>query len=296
MEMPGTPGVMHRTPLAGPPPDGAGRATAGTTIAAMLSADVFVQVIGFSDVERHALNTVFRLSQEREVAYSPWSPGAAGGEPPAVVLVDGLSAEGVLLHARAPTQGQRLIWVGEDPPEHAWRVLQRPIAWADLLHDLDAVFAATQSDSGLLDLDVTQPVPLDIDIGAFPQSGVRRALVVGVEPEEGLYLKTRLSLAAVPFVDLAGSTEKAAECMAQHHYLCGVFNLDDHQIDSWALMQLFRERYPQSMTLATTELAGPLAGWWRRRRVQQHTQRLGISAVLSRPLQPPAISRWLDML
>ena len=71
---------------------------------------------------------------------------------------------------------------------------------------------------------------------------------------------------------------------------------DDVQIDAWGLMQLFRERYPQAMTLATSELAGPLGGWWQRHRIRRQTQRLGISAVLPRPLQPPAVSQWLDML
>ncbi|QIM52135.1 hypothetical protein [Hydrogenophaga crocea] len=262
----------------------------------MLGAGVLVQVIGFTDVERHALNTVFRLSREREVVYAPWNGTGPTGEPPPVLLVDGDCAEAVLSSARAPHESQRLIWVGSDAPDHAWRVLERPISWADLLHDLDAVFAATQSDSGLLDLDVTQPAPLDIDVGNFPQSAVRRALVVGVGEEEGLYLRTRLSLAAVPFVDEARTTERAAECISQFDYLCGVFNLDDHHIDAWGLMQLFRERYPQAMTLAITELASPRGGWWRRRRVQQHTRRLGVSAVLPRPLQPPVVSQWLDML
>jgi len=262
----------------------------------MLGPGVLVQVIGFTDVERHALNTVFRLSREREVVYAPWNGTGPTGEPPPVLLVDGACAEAVLSSARAPQPGQRLIWVGDDAPEHAWRVLNRPILWADLLHDLDAVFAATQSDFGLLDLDVTQPAPLDIDVGNFPASSTRRALVVGVGAEEGMYLRTRLSLAAVPFVDEALTTQRAAACIAQHDYLCGVFNLDDHQIDAWGLMQLFRERFPLAMTLATTELANPSSGWWRRRRVQQHTRRLGVSAVLARPLQPPVVSQWLDML
>src|SRR5438477_81924 len=37
---------------------------------------VFIKVVGFSDVERHALNTVFRLSEGRDVTYSPWAPDA----------------------------------------------------------------------------------------------------------------------------------------------------------------------------------------------------------------------------
>ena len=32
---------------------------------------VFVKVVGFSDVERHALNSVFRLSEDRDTIYSP---------------------------------------------------------------------------------------------------------------------------------------------------------------------------------------------------------------------------------
>jgi hypothetical protein len=30
---------------------------------------VFVKVVGFSDAERHALNTLFRLSEERDTHY-----------------------------------------------------------------------------------------------------------------------------------------------------------------------------------------------------------------------------------
>lgn len=262
----------------------------------MWNAGVLVKVVGFTDVERHALNTVFRLSREREVAYAPWFEGNSSGELPPVLLVDGGCAEAVLASARAPREGQRLIWVGEAAPEHAWRVVRHPIAWAELLHDLDSVFAATQSDSGLLDLDVTQPAPLEMDLGRFPSGTVRRALVVGAEPAEGQQLRGLLTAAAMAFVDEAPTTERAAEFMAQHHYLCGIFNLDDHHIDAWGLMQLFRERYPQSMTLATSELAGPLAGWWRRRRVRQHTQRLGISALLARPLSSAAVADRLQML
>ena len=61
---------------------------------------IYVHVVGFSDVERHALNTVFRLSEERELAYAPWAPLSAPGVQPSnflaeVILVDGASAEAV---------------------------------------------------------------------------------------------------------------------------------------------------------------------------------------------------------
>lgn len=260
----------------------------------MSSVDVPIEVIGFSDVERHALNTVFRLSQEREVSYGPWLPGTGQlvSSPP-VLLVDGDCAEAVMVLALAPREGQRLIWVGAHAPEHAWRVVARPIAWSNLLHDLDNCFAASQSDSGFLDLDITQPMALGMELGEFPQTEQRRALLVGLDDPEVAYLRERLGQAAVPLVDEALSSERAAGFMAQHHhYACGVFNLDDHHIDAWGLMELFRDRYPQAMTLATTEHAG----WWARRRLRHHTRRLGISGLLLRPLEPVAVARYFEML
>ena len=47
---------------------------------------VFVKVTGFTDVERHALNTVFRLSEQRGIIYSLWDSSAP--EPPKLALVE----------------------------------------------------------------------------------------------------------------------------------------------------------------------------------------------------------------
>lgn len=264
---------------------------------------ILVSVVGFSDVERHALNTIFRLSQERELTYAPWAPLLAPGTAPPttvaqVALVDGESVEAVLSHAKEMPAGQRLIWVGADAPEHAWRVLHRPIDWASVLHDLDAVFAAHQVDSGLLDLDVTSPMPLDVELDSViePNDGERRALVVGTDEHEGTYLRTRLALAGVGLVDEARDTAQALELMQRQRYVCGVFNLDDHRMDVWILMRHFVERYPQAMALATSELAGPLAGWWRRLRVRRDVHRVGITALLERPFQPSQVSKWLDLI
>ncbi|MCW5655912.1 hypothetical protein [Hydrogenophaga sp.] len=264
---------------------------------------ILVSVVGFSDVERHALNTIFRLSQDREIVYAPWAPslpaGPTGPSLAQVALVDGESAEAVLSHAKAMPAGQRLIWVGPDAPEHAWRVLDRPIAWADVLHDLDSVFAAHQVDSGLLDLDITAPAPLSLDLDLDMASGMepqRRALVASEDPQERTYLRTRLALAGIVHVDEVDETEVAVDLLGRHTYLCGVFNLDDHHIDTWSIMRVFVQRNPHALTLATSELAGPLAGWWRRRRVRRDVHRVGVTALLARPLQPRQVSEWLDLI
>ncbi|MEX1167832.1 MAG: hypothetical protein WEK74_13380 [Hydrogenophaga sp.] len=161
----------------------------------MLKQRIYVNVVGFTDTERHALNTVFRLSEDGEVHYVPREPSLKGSAPmlmnAEVALVDGDSAEAVLSQAKALPVGQRLIWVGSDPPPHAWRVWSRPIRWADVVHDLDAVYAAKQADSGFVDFDVSSPQPLFLDSGQ-PAPALRRALLVGVRGKDLLALRASL--------------------------------------------------------------------------------------------------------
>lgn len=257
---------------------------------------IYVQVVGFGDVERHALNTVFRLSEERELAYAPWvEPVAPDGTIVSslaeVVLVDGDSAEGVLFHARETPAGQRLIWVGSNPPGHAWRVINRPIQWAAMLNDLDAVFAARQVDSGFLDLDVTQPGPLELD-SAFLH---KRALLVGAAIERPL-LVALLERVDVVEIDEADSTEAALEAIGRHRYVCGVFDLDEHHVDTWQLARLFAQHNPNALTVGLSEHAGPLAPWLNRRRVKRDTERTGISALVGRPFDEAELKRWLELL
>jgi hypothetical protein len=261
---------------------------------------IFVGVVGFSDVERHALNTVFRLSEDRGLSYEPWSPCVAPGEqaptaPAQVLLVDGQSAEAVLTRAREMPAGQRLIWFGADAPSHAWRVQQRPIVWSAVLHDLDAVHAACQVDSGYLDLDVTVPAPLDSDTGdghAFE----RRALLVGVEAGDAEVLRLGLTQANVSGVDVVSCTDLAMALMGRNAYRCAVFNLDEHQVDAWALAQLFSTRFPKAKSFALSKTGGGLWNWWSRRRMLRNSQQAGMSALLMRPLQARSFMPWVDQL
>jgi hypothetical protein len=266
----------------------------------MLKQRIYVSVVGFSDVERHALNTIFRLSEERELSYAPWVPLVAPGAAPPlmtaeVVLVDGESAEAVLSHAKETPTGQRLIWIGPDAPDHAWRVMQRPIQWVSVLHDLDAVYAARLVDSGYLDLDFTSPAPLGSD-ALSPHPPARRALLVGTDLMERETLRLRLTAVGVPVIDEVGNNESAVELIGRNVYCCGAFNLDDQHLDAWSLARLFADSNPQALTIGLSEHAGPLAAWWSRRRVRRDTQRAGITALLSRPLQNHDLLPWVDRL
>jgi hypothetical protein len=261
---------------------------------------IFVGVVGFSDVERHALNTVFRLSEERELSYTPWTPLTAPGASVAgtaaqVVLVDGDSAEAVLSHAKETPAGQRLIWVGSDPPAHAWRVHERPIQWANVLHDLDTVYSAGQVDSGLIDLDVSMPMSLD-GLTEETVPALKRVLLVGVEEQDLATLRRQFALPAEFQLDEVFNTEAAIECLGRHQYCCGVFNLDNLQVDVWSLAGLFRKRFPDAMTIALSQLAGPLGDWWKRRRVKRHAREVGVSALLSRPIHAEDLDPWIELL
>jgi hypothetical protein len=265
----------------------------------MVEQCVFVKVVGFSDVERHALNTVFRLSAEGEVHYALWVPamdGSVAGAPSAeVALVDGDCAEAVLFHARALPAGQRLIWVGSNAPEHAWRVLSRPIQWATMVHDLDVVFAAKRADSGFLDFDISVLQPLSHAEGA-PAPVRRRALLVGARGKDLLTLRDHLQAAGVEEFDETDVTDTAAELIRRHRYCCGVFSLDVAHLDAWALARLFAARHPQAMTLGITEHAGPLAAWWSKRLLRRDTQRAGVNALLGLPLQPDQLAACMERL
>ena len=261
---------------------------------------IFVSVVGFSDRERHALNTVFRLSAERELSYALWAPLVTPGVRvplwlAQVLLVDGESSEAVLTHARELPVGQRLIWVGADAPPHAWRVLARPIAWSGVLHELDAVCAARQVDSGCLDLDITSPAPLEG--GADSSSGVeRRALLVGVDAADTEVLRAGLAQADTLEIDVVFNTDMAVTLMGRNAYCCAVFNLDEHQIDAWALARLFGTRFPQAKRFALSETGGGLGAWWNRRHVRRSSEQVGVSALLARPLQARDFTPWIDRL
>ena len=266
----------------------------------MLNPRIYVSVVGFTDVERHALNTIFRLSEEREVSYAPWVPLTAPGAQASpmtaeVLLVDGESAEAVLAHARETPTGQRLIWVGPDAPEHAWRVMQRPIQWAEVLHDLDAVYAARMVDSGYLDLDFTSPAPLGAD-PSLPVTPPRRALLVSNDLGEREILRLRLTLAGIDEVDEVGNTESAVELIRRNHYCFAAFNLDEHHLDTWSLASLLAEHDPQACNLGLRQHVGPQGHWWSRRRVLRDARKARLTAVLARPLLPQELAPWLEPL
>lgn len=96
-----------------------------------------VDVIGFNDVERSMLSSIFALAARRDPGFAQFEPGTAGRQPD-IYLVDAENpaafGEFSALHRRAPLPAV-LIGTGSHGTQHP--VLARPLQWAKLLQALD---------------------------------------------------------------------------------------------------------------------------------------------------------------
>lgn len=245
---------------------------------------IFVKVTGFSDVERHALNTVFRLSEGREVVYALWTPGAP--DEPRVALVDGQSYEaGVELTASGAAAGPRLIWVGAIAPAHAWLTYTRPLRWADVVRAMDDAFLPPPP----LDLDLDAPPALDLDLSVFdsarPAGDPRHALVVAADLELRLYLRAKMASVGLTRVQEATAVADAVEFAGANKFDLVVLDLDLTGADDWHLYDALRLALPDATFVVLTRsrsLALRVKAWWK-----------GASACLGKPLHPGRLHQAL---
>lgn len=244
---------------------------------------VFVTVIGFPDEERHALNLLFRMSEEHATPFSLWDSHAP--EAARVALVDG-NAYKVLSEAERPHKaGIPILWVGPNPPDYVWRAFVRPIRWPEIIQALDELFPVDPGDASFdVDLDQvdTQPpdtLPPDLD----PQ---RRALIASAYIEDRLYLRAKLALAGVPIADDAETAPKALELIRDRDYSVAIVDLSLGGMRGWDFLEeLSRGRHPVSKVIVTA--SNPTVGErWRARRV-------GVAAFLAKPPDPLRLQKLL---
>ncbi len=190
--------------------------------------NIWVKVVGFTDVERHSLNTLFRLSVRRSPCYCLWTPEQALQPHVALIDVDSYEA-GLELASPMRNPHLKLICVGNDPPAQAWRTFTRPVDWHALVRTLDSLFAS------FADVDI------DLELGD-PQDkvvppGVHVALVVGFPVEQGLYLRARLALAGMTDVDDAPTAKSATGFLAQRHYDLVIVSTALQDVNAWSLVR-----------------------------------------------------------
>lgn len=245
---------------------------------------IFVKVFGFSDVERHALNTVFRLSEARPMPYAPWTTAAP--QAAEVVLIDGSSWEAALELANPANDRLTLIWVGDNAPARASLVFPRPLQWSAVLERLDQLLAFTAlrvapgggskdevdrdrwAEAGIrpefepdFDSDAaTAPAPLR---PLVPDHA--HVLVVDADPEARFYLRAKLATAGLLQVDEAASGAEALERLQRRVYKLLLLDLELPDMAGWQLLrQLARSGLAIDVLILTgsrLSRADALRGW-----------------------------------
>jgi CheY-like chemotaxis protein len=279
---------------------------------------IFVKVFGFSDMERHALNTIFRLSEDRPLAYAPWTtlaPSAAQ-----MVLIDGKSWEAAMEMANPAHDALTLIWVGDNAPARANLVMTRPLRWSAVVQQMDQLLATPDVpmvwDAGEeqdIDLDrlseasafyeadadadaeahlVTAPLPLDSLESLVPLEPLvadphrPHVLVIDADPEARFYWRAKLAAAGLAQVDGAATPAEALLCMQTRLYKLVLLDLDFPDLASWQLVkQIGRARPASEVLILTGNSLSPLdaaRGWL-----------AGAKGSLSKPFDPVKLNALL---
>ena len=244
-----------------------------------MGVNVWVKVVGFGDVERHSLNTLIRLSERSGVSYLLWTADAPS--PPQVALIDMDSYEASLeLASPSRNPSLKLICVGANAPDNAWRVLQRPVDWSALVREMDALF-------------LLQP-DLDIDLGfgdtiadKMVPPGVKVTLLVGMGREERLYLRSRLALAGLTDVDEAPTAGASIALIAQRSYELAIVSNELDDADPWSLVQALQNL---ATPVRTVLIATHFPSWT----TEQEAERAGCAGVVEIPFNPRQVYEMLQ--
>jgi CheY-like chemotaxis protein len=246
-----------------------------------MGVNVWVKVVGFNDVERHSLNTIIRLSERSAVSYLLWTPDSPAS--PQVALIDMDSYE-ASLELASPTRNPnlKLICVGANAPETAWRSLQRPVDWSALVREMDGLFSL-------------QP-DLDIDLGFGDTAadkllppGVKVTLLVGMTREERLYLRSRLALAGLTEVDEAVTAGESIALISQRNYALAIISNELDDADPWSLVQALQNL---ATPVRTVMIATHFPSW----AVEQEAERAGCSGLIEIPFDPRQVYEMLQKI
>lgn len=238
-----------------------------------MSSTIWVKVVGFSAVERHSINTLFRLSVRQTPSYTLWTPDAPAPAHVSLLDTDCHEAE---VEMASPTFNSHLkiVAVGSKTFPKAWRSFPRPVDWNAIVQVLDGLFASQaylDMDSGFDELgDNTVP------------PGVRVTLLVGMRPEERMYLRARLSLAGLTDVDEADTAEHAGTSLGHRHYDVVIISLELPDADPWALVQTCKGMLspPQAVIVATDKPSWP---------AMEQADQMGCAGLLEIPFNPPQV-------
>lgn len=117
-----------------------------------------------------------------------------------------------------------------------------------------------------------------------------RVLVVSADADERMYLRARLAIAGLVWMDEATSTTQAMSAMGEHGHVLIFVNLDSPIIDGWSLAGHLHALNPRAKPVATTAAHAMLNGWhplthWHRTQWHKKALQAGFHDVLAKPIQ-----------
>lgn len=246
---------------------------------------VYVKVVGFRDDERHALNTLFKLSIGQPISYSLWTPEAPVA--PALALID-LESNEADIELSSPKQKTdlKIICVGQHAPVPDEQVFQRPLDWPEIITAMDRLFGSTKQ---------SQAVPSAFDqtvrvaLAPIPVPDVRVALLVNPSREDRMYLRARLSLSGYTDVDEAETGSLALDMAKKRHFDLVIVGLDVPDMDGWKLIQdlVMMEPAIGSVVVVTTDTS------WHMR---EHAEQQGCRGLIEKPYDPQQIVEMLQKI
>lgn len=230
-----------------------------------------VDVIGFNEVERSMLASIFALAARRDPGFAQFEPGASGRQPD-IYLVDaddrGAFGEFSSLHKRSPLPA---VLVGASAHGAAFPLLPRPLQWARLLQALDDTLAGGDEppiSTAVPQLEPAQALRRTLTGGSRSHSGTSRShsgdsmarsnpsrdppdpaskkralgdavLVVDDNATVRMFMQAKLA----PFgfeVDIAETGEEAIGMSANQEYTCVFLDVVLPGIDGYQVCKLIK--------------------------------------------------------
>lgn len=252
---------------------------------------IFVKVVGFTDVERHALNTVFRLSEGHPCNYMLWVPEAP--EPPQLILLDGQSYEAGLELSMERPEATRLVWVGEEPPEPMWRTFPRPISWPEIVRAMDELFMPPSAAPDIeFNLDDTGgwPDTNPPDAVVEPEAPQPRALIATSRLEDRLYLRARLALHGLTVADEAETAPQVLELLrGPQHYRIALVDFGLAGNGGWSFIRdMQKSAMPASHLVVMKQDLSVME--------RMRARMAGVETILSKPTDPLRLQGVLQKL
>lgn len=223
-----------------------------------------VDVIGFNDVERAMLASIFALAARRDPGFAQFEPGTPGRTPD-VYLVDADQPEAMKefrsLHQRA---GLPSVLIGTSAQGTDFPVLPRPLQWARLLQALDDVVSAGDDGAPLVAPAADAHAHLRRSLPghgrsqghshghgrsnspqAVPEAGAAKRMMADtvLVVDDNATVRAFMQAKLAPFgfdVDFAETGEEAIGLSGSHEYTCVFLDVVLPGIDGYQVCKLIK--------------------------------------------------------